>query len=58
VDADFAVATFGLTGERREHLRELFRRSDELRYSGSANSNGTVPEETRREVIDLLDSLS
>jgi len=58
VDADVAVATFGLTGERREHLRELFRRSDELRYSGGANGNGTVPEETRREVIDLLDNLS
>jgi hypothetical protein len=58
VDAEMAVETFGLPNEKNEQVRELFRRSDELRYSGRENGNGAVTEQTRREVIDLLDSLT
>ncbi|MEO8440759.1 MAG: BatD family protein [Spartobacteria bacterium] len=57
VDADTAVSTFDLPDEQRERVRELFRRSDELRYSGRPNGNGSVPEETRREVLELIDRL-
>lgn len=58
VDAETAVAAFDLPPEQRERVRELFRKSDELRYSGRPNGNGTVPEETRREVLELIDSLT
>jgi hypothetical protein len=58
VDAEAAVEAFDLPDEQRERVRELFRRSDELRYSGRPNGNGTVPEETRREVLELIDRLS
>ena len=57
VDADSAVAAFQLSGEKRDQVRELFRRSDELRYSGRDNGDAAVAEETRREVLDLIDSL-
>lgn len=58
VDAETAVAAFDLPDDERDRMRELFRRSDELRYSGRANGNGTVPEETRREVLELIDRLN
>jgi hypothetical protein len=58
VDAETAAAAFDLPGEQRERMRELFRRSDELRYSGRPNGNGTVPKETRHEVLELIDSLN
>jgi hypothetical protein len=58
VDADTAVAAFDLPDEKRAQMRELFRQSDELRYSGRANGNGTVAEATRREVLELIDSLN
>ncbi|HEY2713968.1 MAG TPA: BatD family protein [Chthoniobacterales bacterium] len=58
VDAEMAVETFGLPNDKNEQVRELFRRSDELRYSGRQNGNGAVAEQTRREVIDLLESLT
>ena len=58
VDADTAVATFDLPDEQRDRMRELFRRSDELRYSGRPNGNGTVTDETRREVLELIDRLT
>jgi hypothetical protein len=57
VDAETAVAAFDLPEEKRDRMRELFRRSDELRYSGRQNGNGTVPEQTRREVLELIESL-
>ena len=34
IDADIAARTFQLDAAEREKLRELFERSDELRYSG------------------------
>jgi hypothetical protein len=58
VDAETAVAAFDLPDEERDRVRELFRRSDELRYSGRPNGNGTVPEETRRELLELIESLN
>ena len=58
VDVETAVATFGLPDEKRDRMRELFRRSDELRYSGRSNGKGTIAEETRREVLELIESLT
>ncbi len=58
VDAEAAVAAFNLPAEKQERVRELFRRSDELRYSGRRNGNGAVTPETRREVLELVESLS
>ncbi len=58
VDAETAVAAFDLPDEQRDRVRELFRRSDELRYSGRPNGNGTVAEETRREILTLIESLN
>lgn len=58
VDAETAVAAFDLPDEQRERMRELFRRSDEVRYSGRPNGNGSVAEETRREVLELIDRLN
>ncbi|MEP6975304.1 MAG: BatD family protein [Spartobacteria bacterium] len=58
VDAETAVAAFNLPDEKRDRLRELFRRSDELRYSGRQNGHGTIAEQTRREVLDLIETLS
>jgi hypothetical protein len=58
VDAETAVATFDLPDEKRDRMRELFRRSDELRYSGRPNGKGTIAEETRREVLELIESLT
>ncbi len=58
VDAETAIAALSLDEEKRERVRELFRRSDELRYSGAQNGHGPVSEQTRREVLDLIDHLS
>ena len=58
VDAETAVAAFDLPDEKRDRMRELFRRSDELRYSGRSNGKGTIAEETRREVLELIESLT
>ncbi|HEY1583329.1 MAG TPA: BatD family protein [Chthoniobacterales bacterium] len=58
VDAESAISTFDLPDEKRERLRELFRQSDEVRYSGLGNGNGAVADATRREVLDLIESLN
>jgi hypothetical protein len=47
-----------LPDEKRDRMRELFRRSDEVRYSGRPNGKGTIAEETRREVLELIESLT
>lgn len=57
VDAETAVAAFDLPEEKRERMRELFRQNDELRYSGGQNGNGAIAEQTRRDVLELIDSL-
>lgn len=58
VDAETAIQSFNLSDDRGDQVRELFRQSDELRYSGRQNGNGAVNSETRREVMELIDSLS
>jgi hypothetical protein len=58
VDAEMAVAAFDLPAEQGNRMRELFRRSDELRYSGRPNGNGNVADQTRREVLELVESLT
>ena len=58
VDAEAAVATFALPEEKSDRMRELFRRSDELRYSGRQNGNGNVAAQTQREVLELIESLT
>ena len=58
VDAETAVAAFQLDAEKQERVRELFRRSDEVRYSGGQNGNGAIDEQTRREVMGLIEGLS
>ncbi len=58
VDVETAVAAFDLSDEKRAQMRELFRRSDELRYSGRQNGNGAVAEQIRLEMMDLIESLS
>jgi hypothetical protein len=58
VDAETAVAAFDLPEEKGNRMRELFRRSDELRYSGGQNGNGAVAPETQREVLELIESLT
>jgi hypothetical protein len=58
VDAETAITAFDLSDEKQLQMRELFRQSDELRYSGRQNGNRTVAAETQREVLELIDSLS
>ncbi|MEO8950502.1 MAG: BatD family protein [Chthoniobacterales bacterium] len=58
VDAETAVSAFQLDDEKRARVRELFRQSDELRYSGRQNGHGAVNDAMRREVLELIDSLS
>lgn len=58
VDAETAVSAFQLDDAKRERVRELFRQSDELRYSGRQNGHGPVSEQTRTEVLDLIENLS
>jgi hypothetical protein len=57
VDAQTAATAFGLSDDQRVQMQELFRKSDELRYSGHRGTNGAVLPETRRQVMHLLDSL-
>ncbi|MEY2490124.1 MAG: hypothetical protein QOC70_2066 [Verrucomicrobiota bacterium] len=58
VDAEIVASVFHADEETRRRLRLLFEKSDEVRYSGSGQ-NGTrlVPLETRKEVLDLIESL-
>jgi hypothetical protein len=57
VDAETAATAFDLDENERTQLRRLFERSDELRYSGAHNGAETISPESRREVLDLLESL-
>jgi hypothetical protein len=58
VDADFAASTFRVDDETRSRLRELFARSDELRYSGGGNGATAISAEHRREIVELIERLS
>ncbi|MEY2545686.1 MAG: hypothetical protein QOG48_803 [Verrucomicrobiota bacterium] len=55
VDVDLAATTFRLGENERAQLRRLFERSDEVRYSGARN--GDILPETRREILELVESL-
>jgi hypothetical protein len=57
VDVEMAGATFQLDENSRRQLRQLFARSDELRYSGAHNGGQTVSPESRREVLNLIEHL-
>ncbi len=57
VDVEMAGAAFQLDENSRQQLRQLFARSDELRYSGARNGGRTVSQESRREVLDLINHL-
>jgi hypothetical protein len=57
VDAETAAAAFELDEGEREQLRQLFERSDELRYSGRPNGSGTILGKDRQQVLELIESL-
>ena len=57
VDAEAAAKAFQLDESMRARMRELFRRSDEVRYSGGQNGDGAVSEEQRDEVMELIETL-
>lgn len=57
VDAEMAAAVFNVDQTAREQLRQLFERSDELRYSGNQNGSETISPENRREIADLIEGL-
>lgn len=57
VDMETAAGAFRLDASEREQLRELFQRSDELRYSGAHNGGNVVSPEMRRDVLHLIENL-
>jgi len=57
VDIEMAGTAFQLDEDSRRQLRQLFERSDELRYSGTGNGGRTLSPESRREVLDLIEHL-
>ena len=57
VDVEMAGTAFQLDENSRRQLRQLFARSDELRYSGTGNGGRTLSPESRREVLDLIEHL-
>lgn len=58
VDADVAASVFRADENTRLRLRHLFEKSDEVRYSGTGqNGIRLVPQETRTEVLDLIERL-
>lgn len=57
VDAETAAATFRLDEAERARLRQLFDRSDEVRYSGGRNGHDVLSAEQRREILDLVEHL-
>ncbi len=57
VDAEAAAKAFQLDESMRARMRELFRRSDEVRYSGGQNGDGAVSDEQRHEVMELIETL-
>ncbi|MGZ5021497.1 MAG: BatD family protein, partial [Chthoniobacterales bacterium] len=48
VDADSAANAFALDEAKRNQLRQLFRESDEMRYSGGPNGEPITPEKRRQ----------
>ena len=58
VDAETAVAAFDLPEEKQVRMRELFRRSDELRYSGRAKWQRHRRRTNTARSLELIESLS
>ncbi len=57
VNAEIAAAAFRLDEAEHARLRQLFEQSDELRYSGQKNGNGTISPQRQQEIQDLVESL-
>ncbi|HEY4284714.1 MAG TPA: hypothetical protein VGM62_16755, partial [Chthoniobacterales bacterium] len=57
VDMETAARTFDLDEEERRQLRQIFEQSDELRYSGGGNGNGSVAADQRREILRFIEGL-
>ena len=57
VDFETAATAFNLNEDARAQLRDLFERSDELRYSGAGNGAAIIPAESRRRVLNLVENL-
>lgn len=57
VDVDTAAETFRLNGDSRERLRRLFEQCDELQYSGAHNGSEKLSPESRRDVLEFIETL-
>ena len=57
VDAEAAASAFRLDEPSAARLRQLFDQSDELRYSGGRNGGQTMSPESRREILEIVESL-
>ncbi|MEP6686343.1 MAG: BatD family protein [Verrucomicrobiota bacterium] len=57
VDAETAAKAFRLNEPMRERMRDLFQRSDEVRYSGGQDGDGAVSAEQRHEIMELIERL-
>jgi oxygen tolerance protein BatD len=57
VDAESAANAFQLDEADRAQLLQLFAQSDELRYSGGRNGNGTLSPDRRQQIVDLVEHL-
>jgi hypothetical protein len=57
VDVDTVADTFGLNGDSRERLRQLFEQCDELQYSGAHNGSEKISSENRHDVLELIENL-
>jgi hypothetical protein len=57
VDAELAASAFRLDDAERARLQQLFAESDELRYSGGRNGNGSLSPEKRHEILGLIENL-
>jgi hypothetical protein len=58
VDAETAARVFDLDPEQRERMRQLFAKSDELRYSGVATNAGAIASDGQRDALELVESLT
>jgi hypothetical protein len=57
VDAEAAATAFRLDEQSAARLRQLFDQNDELRYSGGRNGGQTISPESRREILEIVESL-
>jgi hypothetical protein len=58
IDVETVERAFRLDENARARLRQLFERSDELRYSGGVhNGSDSISPEQQRDVLDLIENL-